>query len=233
MSRNTAPAALDNSFLSILPERYLPRNMAMSERRKRAIITPARTMCGSYSVAKMAEAIWVLSPHSDRKIMENPEIKALREERLIASSSSSGPFFNINMPKRIKTKPERALTAVTGIKFPTYDPRSMANQSVKRKASITPNKSRKYSFVRVERISTESCVLSPISARPTARRGIIMPSSSIYDTFILSFFFYLPQKASFLRLISRNLSRTSRSSSASLGLSSISTMRACFSGMFT
>ena len=66
MSRNMAPAALDNSFLSILLERYLPRNMAMSERTKRAIITPARTWCGSYSVGKRAEAIWVLSPKSDR-----------------------------------------------------------------------------------------------------------------------------------------------------------------------
>ena len=103
-----APAALDNSFLSILLERYLPRNMAIRERRKRAIITPARTMCGSYSVAKRAEAIWVLSPHSDKKIMENPERKALREDKLVsASSSSSGPFFNINMPKRMKTSPER------------------------------------------------------------------------------------------------------------------------------
>ena len=194
MSRNMAPAALDNSFLSILLERYLPRYMAMSERRKRAIITPARTIRGSYSVAKRAEAIWVLSPHSDRKIMENPEIKALREEKLIAASSSSGPFFNINMPKRIKTSPEKALTAVTGITSPTYDPRIMANPSVNRKASITPSKSRKYSFVRVERISTESCVLSPISARPTARRGIIMPSSSIYDTFVLSFFFIFPRR---------------------------------------
>lgn len=86
------------------------------------------------------------------------------------------------------------MTVVTGITSPTYDPRSMANPSVKKKASITPNKSRKYSFVRVERISTESCVLSPISARPTARKGIIMPSSSIYDTFILSFFFIFPRR---------------------------------------
>ena len=58
----------------------------MMDRTKSAIMAPMKTNIGLYSVAKSAEAIWVLSPHSERNIIENPDTKAPLAERLLSTS---------------------------------------------------------------------------------------------------------------------------------------------------
>jgi hypothetical protein len=87
ISKNDMPAAFVIAFRFRREDRNLPRNIAMIARMNRAIITAMKTICGSYSAAKSAEAICVLSPHSDKKITENPERKAPLAERLAFSSS--------------------------------------------------------------------------------------------------------------------------------------------------
>ena len=146
----------------------------MTDRIKSAIMTPMKTILGLYSVAKRAEAIWVLSPHSERKIIENPEIKALFAERLLSVTSSSLSPFNINMPNSINTNPLASFTRCTGMTSVTQEPTRIANPSASKKASITPRRSRKYSRVREESRRIDSWVLSPISARPTASNGIMI-----------------------------------------------------------
>jgi len=61
---------------------------ANRERMNSAAITPMKTMIGLYSVAKRADAIWVLSPYSDRKIRENPDRRAFPDDSSLSSSAS-------------------------------------------------------------------------------------------------------------------------------------------------
>ena len=117
-----APAILITILLSILLEMNLPKYIAMIERMVRAAMTPKKTIQGLYSVAKMAEAICVLSPHSERKIIVNPEMKVFLAERWGSSSASSLSPLRIRSPKIRKTVPEISFMRRTGTMLVTHEP---------------------------------------------------------------------------------------------------------------
>jgi hypothetical protein len=72
ITMNNAPAIFEIRRRSIFPDMNLPRYIARMDSRAKPVMTPIKTCQGLYSTAKSAAAIWVLSPHSDRKIMVNP-----------------------------------------------------------------------------------------------------------------------------------------------------------------
>lgn len=56
------PATRDTFLLYVLSQSILPKNTAINDKRKRAVIVPIITKSGLYSVVNNAAAICVLSP---------------------------------------------------------------------------------------------------------------------------------------------------------------------------
>ncbi len=138
------PDATLSLFLLTFLSMILPANIARMEISSREIIMLKKTKNGLNCAANRPDAIWVLSPISEIKIMVNPDMKGFLNLHL---SSFSLLFDNISIPNIMKIMPERNFIMIKGIKSAMVPPNIIAIPSAIMNPSITPDSKARCLFV--------------------------------------------------------------------------------------
>src|SRR3989344_6310718 len=121
----TIPDIVDTACLFNRDNSLAPIIIARSESRKSADITPKKTGTGGNRAANTADAICVLSPHSEKKSRVNPERNGFR--KLLSCFASEGDDRKVSRPKIIKRTAVIIRIIPGGSSELTTEPKSIAD----------------------------------------------------------------------------------------------------------